>query len=100
MSFSGAFARTAAVRGPVLRPVAADKVKWWAKKKACDGEITRHISAHEIHPIGPWLKTFPKKVIDRAPTYILYPGGCAVLTYGVIAAAAGASAAEERSHRW
>ena len=39
MSLPGAFARTAAVRAPSLRPVAADKVKWWAKKKANDGEV-------------------------------------------------------------
>ena len=25
-------------------------------------QITRTISAHEQHPVGPWLRTFPKKV--------------------------------------
>ena len=121
MSSLGAFARTSAARAGALRPLAADKIKWWAKKKANDGEvsllsqcgvlgfhlagffcmllmlqqiimpqiilfcrsywtsvthirafyfydlllylqITRHMSPHEIHPVGPWLKTWPKKV--------------------------------------
>lgn len=42
MSFVGAFTRTGARRAQVLRPVAADKIKWWAKKKACDGEVREH----------------------------------------------------------
>ena len=33
------FARTAVRKAAQLRPVAADKVKWWAKKKANDGEV-------------------------------------------------------------
>lgn len=40
MSLVGAFARTSAVRAGVLRPVAADKVKWWSKVKPNDGEVS------------------------------------------------------------
>jgi hypothetical protein len=164
MSLAGAFARTSAVRGPAaLRPVAADKIKWWAKKKANDGEVSRvqskilrkqsattalliqsltinlssvllsdqiirHVSANNVHFMGPWLKTFPKKVrvetsryafgillifpcfsldipycfqvVERAPTYIMWPGGCAVVTYGIIAWAASTSKAEAVAHRY
>ena len=39
MSFVGAFARTGAVRAGAVKDLAADKIKWWAKKKACDGEV-------------------------------------------------------------
>ena len=41
MSSLGAFARTSAVRAGALRPLAADKIKWWAKKKANDGEVSQ-----------------------------------------------------------
>lgn len=44
MSLVGAFARTRAVKAASLRPVAADKVKWWAKKKANDGEVRKRLS--------------------------------------------------------
>jgi len=35
----GAFARTTATRAGPSRALAADKIKWWAKKKANDGEV-------------------------------------------------------------
>ena len=38
-------------------------------------------------------------MIRRAPTYIIYPGGAMVLTYGSIKLAADATAAEDYSHR-
>jgi len=62
-------------------------------------QITKSISAHEQFVVGPWLKTFPQKVIRRAPTYIIYPGGAALLTWGSIKLAADATAAEDYSHR-
>ena len=41
MSMLGAFARTRIAQAGEVRAVAADKVKWWAKKKACDGEVSQ-----------------------------------------------------------
>ena len=40
MSSLGAFARTRVVRAGALKPVAADKVKWWAKMTPNDGEVS------------------------------------------------------------
>jgi len=41
MSLVGAFARTSAIRAAVQKQgLAADKIKWWAKKKANDGEVS------------------------------------------------------------
>ena len=40
-----------------------------------------------------------QQVIRRAPTYIIYPGGALLLTYGSIKWAADATAAEDYSHR-
>ena len=65
----------------------------------CHAQITRSISAHEQHPVGPWLRTFPKKVIDRAPTYIIWLGGSLSLAYVSIATAQALTDAEDRSHR-
>jgi hypothetical protein len=62
-------------------------------------KVTRTISAHEQHPVGPWLKTFPSKIIDRAPTYMLTLGGALGLTYGSIAIAESLTAAEDYKHR-
>jgi hypothetical protein len=62
-------------------------------------QITRSISAHEQHPIGGWFKTFPKKVIDRAPAYIIWLGGSLSLAYGSIATAQALTDAEDFSHR-
>ena len=86
-------------------PVAVVVVVEWAVSLTfflfcCSLQITRHMSPHEIHPVGPWLKTWPKKVVDRAPTYIMYPGGCALLTYMIVSTTAGIAHAEERAHRY
>lgn len=62
-------------------------------------QITKSISAHEQHVVGPWLKTWPKKVIKRAPTYIVYPGGALALAYFSIKRAEVLTAAEDFSHR-
>jgi hypothetical protein len=35
-------------------------------------QITRTISAHEQHPIGSWLSTFPKKVSDSTIDFPFY----------------------------
>mmetsp|Transcript_7162 Transcript_7162/g.14635 ORF Transcript_7162/g.14635 Transcript_7162/m.14635 type:complete len:99 (+) Transcript_7162:704-1000(+) len=94
-----AFARTNVLKGPARADVDLAMTKWWGKKRPIEGQITKSISAHEQYVVGPWLKTFPQKVIRRAPTYIIYPGGAAVLTYGSIKLAADATAAEDYSHR-
>eukprot|EP00532_Pseudo-nitzschia_australis_P003639 CAMPEP_0168198164 /NCGR_PEP_ID=MMETSP0139_2-20121125/21604_1 /TAXON_ID=44445 /ORGANISM="Pseudo-nitzschia australis, Strain 10249 10 AB" /LENGTH=100 /DNA_ID=CAMNT_0008122789 /DNA_START=113 /DNA_END=416 /DNA_ORIENTATION=- len=99
MTMIRAFGRTRALKGPARNDVELAMTKWWGKKKTAEGQITRSISAHEQHVVGPWLKTFPQKVIRRAPTYIMYPGGAAVLTYGSIKWASDATAAEDFSHR-
>mmetsp|Transcript_14813 Transcript_14813/g.41279 ORF Transcript_14813/g.41279 Transcript_14813/m.41279 type:complete len:101 (-) Transcript_14813:204-506(-) len=99
MTMIRAFARTRALKGPARSDVDIAMTKWWGKKRPAEGQITRSISAHEQHIVAPWLKTFPKKVIRRAPTYIIYPGGALVLTYGSIKLASDATAAEDYSHR-
>jgi hypothetical protein len=94
-----AFARTRALKGPVRADVDLAMTKWWGKQRPAEGQITRSISPHEQFAVGPWLKTFPQKVIRRAPTYIMYPGGAMCLSYGCIKWAADATAAEDFSHR-
>lgn len=94
-----AFARTRALKGPARADVDLAMTKWWGKKRPAEGQITRSISAHEQFVVGPWLKTFPQKMVRRAPTYIIYPGGALLLTYASIKLAADLTAAEDFSHR-
>eukprot|EP00428_Durinskia_dybowskii_P011372 CAMPEP_0170214666 /NCGR_PEP_ID=MMETSP0116_2-20130129/6965_1 /TAXON_ID=400756 /ORGANISM="Durinskia baltica, Strain CSIRO CS-38" /LENGTH=98 /DNA_ID=CAMNT_0010465233 /DNA_START=40 /DNA_END=336 /DNA_ORIENTATION=- len=94
-----AFARTQVLRGPGRADVDLAMSKWWTKKRPTEGQITRTISAHEQHPVGPWLRTFPKKTIERAPAYILWLGGSLGLTYGSISWADAMTKAEDYSHR-
>jgi hypothetical protein len=94
-----AFTRTSILKGPGRSDVDIAMSKWWTKKRPAEGQITKTISAHEQHIVGPWLKTFPKKVVERAPNYIIYVGGAAALTYGSISWASALTAAEDYSHR-
>mmetsp|Transcript_15816 Transcript_15816/g.29373 ORF Transcript_15816/g.29373 Transcript_15816/m.29373 type:complete len:99 (-) Transcript_15816:98-394(-) len=94
-----AFARTRVLNGPGRADVDLAMTKWWTKKRPAEGQITKTISAHEQHIVGPWLKTFPKKVVRRAPTYIIYPGGALALAYFSIKRAEALTAAEDYSHR-
>lgn len=94
-----AFSRTRALRGPGRSDVALAMSKWWTKKRPTEGQITRTISAHEQVPVGPWLRTFPKKVIERAPSYIIWLGGSLGLAYGSINLAQSLTDAEDYSHR-
>mmetsp|Transcript_29734 Transcript_29734/g.71995 ORF Transcript_29734/g.71995 Transcript_29734/m.71995 type:complete len:103 (-) Transcript_29734:280-588(-) len=98
-AFSRAFSRTSLLRGPGRADVDIAMSKWWTKKRPAEGQITKSISAHEQHIVGPWLKTFPKKVVERAPTYIIYLGGAIALTYGSIWRAQSLTDAEDYSHR-
>ena len=98
-AFTRAFTRTSVLRGPGRADVDIAMTKWWTKKRPTEGQITKSISAHEQHIVGPWLKTFPKKVVERAPTYIMFPGGAILLTYFSIARAQALTDAEDYSHR-
>eukprot|EP00525_Craspedostauros_australis_P006644 CAMPEP_0198132950 /NCGR_PEP_ID=MMETSP1442-20131203/59312_1 /TAXON_ID= /ORGANISM="Craspedostauros australis, Strain CCMP3328" /LENGTH=101 /DNA_ID=CAMNT_0043794053 /DNA_START=495 /DNA_END=800 /DNA_ORIENTATION=- len=94
-----AFSRSRVVMGPGRADVDLAMTKWWTKKRPAEGQITRTISAHEQHVVVPWLKTFPKKVMERAPTYILYPGLSFALCYVLIADAQHKTDQMDRSHR-
>jgi len=99
MTMIRAFARTRILKGPARADVDLAMTKWWGKKRPAEGQITRSISAHEQYVVGPWLKTFPKKVIRRAPTYIIWPGGACFLCWGSLKIAHDATDAEDYSHR-
>jgi hypothetical protein len=58
-----------------------------------------HLSPHEQHPVLPWLKTFPKKTVDRVPTY-LWPFGCLAFSYAIIKGSCNWDAAEDYEHRF
>mmetsp|Transcript_54454 Transcript_54454/g.82501 ORF Transcript_54454/g.82501 Transcript_54454/m.82501 type:complete len:102 (-) Transcript_54454:122-427(-) len=94
-----AFSRSRVLQGPGRSDVDIAMTKWWTKKRPTEGQVTRTISAHEQHPVGPWLRTFPKKVVERAPAYILWLGGSLGLTYGSIGLAQSLTDAEDQSHR-
>jgi hypothetical protein len=46
-------------------------------------QITMHLSPHEQKILIPWLKTFPKKVVDRFPLY-LWPISSMALVYATM----------------
>eukprot|EP00538_Stauroneis_constricta_P001639 CAMPEP_0119557676 /NCGR_PEP_ID=MMETSP1352-20130426/9271_1 /TAXON_ID=265584 /ORGANISM="Stauroneis constricta, Strain CCMP1120" /LENGTH=101 /DNA_ID=CAMNT_0007604815 /DNA_START=47 /DNA_END=352 /DNA_ORIENTATION=+ len=94
-----AFSRSRAVMGPGRADVELAMSKWWTKKRPAEGQITRTVSAHEQHPVGPWLKTFPKKVIERAPSYMIWVGGTLALSYAVVADAQAKTDAMDYAHR-
>lgn len=59
----------------------------------------QHIAANEQHVLLPWLKTFPKKMMDRVPTY-LYPITSLILINIGSTVAFNADHQEEVSHRY
>lgn len=73
--------------------------KWWAKKRPAEGEITMHLSPYEQKAVLPWLKTFPKKVVDRVPTYT-WPFGCMAMTWFIVYWCDSTDEAENRHHRF
>lgn len=58
-----------------------------------------HLSPHEQMPVLPWLKTFPKKVVDRVPTY-LYPFSSLCLVYVVMQWSEAEDHKEDYAHRF
>lgn len=58
-----------------------------------------HLSMHEQHALTPWIKTFPKKVVQRVPTY-LWPAGCIGFIYGIIEFSKAWDYSEDISHRF
>mmetsp|Transcript_13825 Transcript_13825/g.22906 ORF Transcript_13825/g.22906 Transcript_13825/m.22906 type:complete len:99 (+) Transcript_13825:26-322(+) len=75
-------------------------VKWWAKVKPDDGQVTRHLSPFEQHAIMGWFQTWPGKLMDRAPQWIMYVGGSLGLSYAIITLGDAADAAEDYKHRF
>jgi hypothetical protein len=75
-------------------PVLASSLLLFKKIK-----ITQHLAANEQHVILPWLKTFPKKAMDRAPHY-LWPLGSIAIIYVCSATAEYYDQAESYSHRF
>jgi hypothetical protein len=57
------------------------------------------LAANEQHVILPWIKTFPKKIADRAPHY-MWPLGASVLIYVCAATTEYYDHEEENSHRF
>eukprot|EP00543_Licmophora_paradoxa_P009056 CAMPEP_0202445884 /NCGR_PEP_ID=MMETSP1360-20130828/4606_1 /ASSEMBLY_ACC=CAM_ASM_000848 /TAXON_ID=515479 /ORGANISM="Licmophora paradoxa, Strain CCMP2313" /LENGTH=98 /DNA_ID=CAMNT_0049062287 /DNA_START=12 /DNA_END=308 /DNA_ORIENTATION=- len=80
--------------------VSPHMVKWWSKVRPDDGQVSRHLSPFEQHAIMPWFKTWPKKMIDRAPDYIVWLGGSLSIVFATAAWADAADAAEDFSHRY
>ena len=58
-----------------------------------------HLSMHEQHAITPWIKTFPKKCVQRVPVY-MWPVGTAVFTIGVIEYTKAWDYQEDLEHRF
>lgn len=58
-----------------------------------------HLSPHEQQPVLPWIKTFPKKAIDRVPTY-LWPLGTFALIYAVKEGSTAWDYSEDFEHRF
>jgi len=57
------------------------------------------LAANEQQIIVPWVKTFPKKAVDRVPTY-LWPFGTLAFVYAVIEVTEAADHAEDYAHRF
>ena len=58
-----------------------------------------HLSMNEQHALTPWIKTFPKKVVQRVPTY-LWPAGTVAFIYAVIKTSVTLDHAEDIEHRF
>jgi hypothetical protein len=57
------------------------------------------LSADEQNILSPWIKTFPKKMADRFPTY-LWPLTTMVVVYGVVTVTDAIDHAEDYAHRF
>lgn len=62
-------------------------------------QITQHLSANEQHILLPWIKTFPKKMVDRVPIY-LWPFGTIAFVYASIAITEKYDHDENYAHRF
>jgi hypothetical protein len=62
-------------------------------------QITMHLSPHEQKILIPWLKTFPKKTVDRFPTY-LWPISALGLVYVTIVWTEAEDFQEDYAHRF
>lgn len=62
-------------------------------------QITQHLAANEQQIIVPWFKTFPKKMVERVPTY-LWPFGTVAFIYATIEITEAADRAEDYAHRF
>ena len=62
-------------------------------------QITMHLSMNEVQPLVPWIKTFPKKVVDRVPTY-LWPVGSFAIIAGIMQWSEAKDQAEDYEHRF
>jgi hypothetical protein len=58
-----------------------------------------HLSPHEQMPVLPWLKTFPKKAVDRFPTY-LWPIGAVTIVAVIMEWSDTTDAHEDYVHRF
>jgi len=58
-----------------------------------------HLSPYEQQIIVPWLKTFPKKTVDRFPTY-MYPFSSLAFVYVVMVWSEAEDHKEDYAHRF
>jgi hypothetical protein len=58
-----------------------------------------HLSPHEQQPVLPWLKTFPKKTVDRFPAY-LWPIGSFAIVAGIMSWSESTDQLEDFVHRF
>jgi hypothetical protein len=62
-------------------------------------QITMHLSMNEQQAVLPWIKTFPKKVVQRVPIY-LWPFGSFAAIYGLVEFTNTWDYSEDISHRF
>jgi hypothetical protein len=120
----GAISRTRPLMKP-KREIGLAMSKWWKKKRPADAQvrfprrcwslelvlrhsipypsaylqITMHLSMNEQQAVLPWIKTFPKKVVQRVPIY-LWPFGSFAAIYGLVEFTNSWDYSEDISHRF
>jgi hypothetical protein len=62
-------------------------------------QVTQHLSSHEQNILLPWIKTFPKKLVDRAPVWA-WPIGTMAAVYGIASYVDSLDYAEDLEHRF
>jgi len=62
-------------------------------------QISMHVSSSLLHPVAPWIKTWPKKIVDRVPVYA-WPFATVSIIYGTVVWADAADAQEQYDHRY